>query len=91
MLHDYVSRDILMNVVFGNLTAEDVRFFVRSGGMPGLSLAVLYAISTAREPYYRLRDLADQLSASQSAIRERMLRLLGCGFLGQVGGVVAGE
>jgi hypothetical protein len=86
MLHENVSRDILMNVVFGNLTSEDTRFFVRTGGLPGLHLAVLYAISTSQERYSRPKDLADQLGVSQGAIRERLLRLLGCGFLSQFGG-----
>lgn len=35
MLGESVGRDILMNIVFGNLAAEDVRFFVRTSGLPG--------------------------------------------------------
>ena len=75
-----------MNVVFGNLQAEDVRFFVRTSGLAGLHLALLHAISTSNEPHLRTQDLAEQLSASRGAIRERQLRLLGCGFLSQFGG-----
>jgi hypothetical protein len=86
LLGDAVSRDILMNIVFGNLQAEDVRFFVRTSGVPGLHFALLYAISTSNEPHLRTQDLAAQLSASRGAIRERQLRLLGCGFLSQFGG-----
>jgi hypothetical protein len=86
MLFERVGRDVLLNVVLGNLTAEDVRFFVRSSGLPGASLAVLHAISTTPEPHVRLRDISDTLGVSQGAIRERLLRLLGCGMLSQFGG-----
>ena len=86
MLTENVSRDILMNVVFGNLVAEDVRFFVRTSGSPGLHFALLHAISTTRDPYLRNKDLALRFQVSQGAIRERLLRLLGCGFLSQFGG-----
>ncbi|WP_153040556.1 hypothetical protein [Actinoplanes sp. TFC3] len=86
LLGDRVSRDILMNVVFGNLTAEDVRFFVRTSGTPGLHFSLLHAISTSRDEYSRLKDLAESLDVSQGAIRERLIRLLGSGFLSQFGG-----
>ncbi|MFC0864993.1 hypothetical protein ACFHYQ_22120 [Sphaerimonospora cavernae] len=86
LLKESVSRDILMNVVFGNLIAEDVRFFVRTSGLAGLHLALLQSISTAQEPYLRVQDLAAQFGVSAGAIRERLLRLLGCGFLTQFGG-----
>jgi hypothetical protein len=88
LLRDCVGRDILMNVVFGNLTPEDVRGFLRIGGRPGLHLAVLHAISTSRDSRLRTQDLADQLGVSQGSIRERLVRLAGCGFLTQFGGVV---
>jgi hypothetical protein len=91
LLEERVSRDILMNIVLGNLTAEDVRFFVRTSGLPGLHLALLYVISTAPEPnlgleHWRTRDLAAHFGVSQGAVRERLLRLLGSGFLTQFGG-----
>ncbi|MEU3440072.1 hypothetical protein ABZ755_06500 [Streptomyces griseoincarnatus] len=86
LLTEQVSRDILMNVVFGNLAAEDVRFFVRTSGLAGLHLALLFVISTANEEFSRIRDLAEQLQVSQGAVRERLIRLLGCGFLRQFGG-----
>ncbi len=86
LLREGVSRDILMNVVFGNLTAEDVRFFIRTTGSPGLHLALLHMMSTSQEQYLRIKDLADSLGASPGAIRERLLRLVGCGFIAQSGG-----
>ncbi|WP_431995761.1 hypothetical protein [Streptomyces griseoflavus] len=88
LLTEQVSRDILMNVVFGNLTAEDVRFFVRTSGLAGLHLALLFVISIAAEEFSRIRDLAEKLQVSQGAVRERLIRLLGCGFLRQFGGGV---
>ncbi|MFF7563818.1 hypothetical protein ACFZB4_28060 [Streptomyces pseudovenezuelae] len=86
LLTEQVSRDILMNVVFGNLTADDVRFFVRTSGLAGLHLSLLFVISTAAEEFSRIRDLAELLGVSQGAVRERLIRLLGCGFLRQFGG-----
>jgi len=86
LLRESVAWDILMNVVLGNLTAEDVRFFVRISGIAGLHLALLHLVSTSPNPQLRPRDLAAELGASPGAIRERLLRLLGCGFLTQFGG-----
>ncbi|MFS8202627.1 hypothetical protein ACLVWQ_28565 [Streptomyces sp. CWNU-52B] len=86
LLTEQISRDILMNIVFGNLTAEDVRFFVRTSGLVGLHIALLFFISTATEEYSRVRDLAEKLEVSPGAIRERLIRLSGCGFLRQFGG-----
>jgi hypothetical protein len=90
LLRESVGRDILMNVVFGNLTAEDVRFFVRTSGIAGLHLALLCMISTEPEPYLQpylqTKDLAARLGVSPGAVRERVLRLLGCGFIAQFGG-----
>ncbi len=88
MLRESIGRDILMNVVFGNLTSEDVRSFVRTSGRAGLHLAVLHAISTSRDLGLRTQDLANQLDASPGSVRERLLRLAGCGFIAQFGGVV---
>jgi len=85
LLYDSVSRDILMNVVFGNLTSDDVRFFVRTTGWPGLHLAILHMLSTSPDPYLTTKDIATKLGASPGAIRVRLLRLTGCGFLAQYG------
>jgi hypothetical protein len=85
-ISDRVCNDILMNVVFGNLTAADVRFFIRTSGTAGLHLAILHAISVSPERYSSNKELAHQLGVSAGAIRERLLRLLGCGFLSQFGG-----
>lgn len=81
LLRDSISRDILMNVVFGNLTGDDVRFFARTTGWPGLNLAILHMMSISTEPYLSTKDIAQALGASPGAIRERLLRLSGCGFL----------
>jgi DNA-binding Lrp family transcriptional regulator len=88
LLRDAANRDILMNVVFGNLTAGDVRAFVRTSGHPGLHLAVLYLISVSQDSRIGTVDLANLLQVSSGAVRERLLRLAGCGFLRQFGGVV---
>lgn len=85
-LSDNVTRDILMNIVFGNFTAGDVRFFVKTSGTPGLQFAVLHKIATAPTGHLTNKDLAESLGVSPGSIRERLLRLLGCGFLSQTGG-----
>ena len=84
LLRDAVARDILMNVVFGNLTAEDVRFFVGTSGIAGLHLALLYVISTTPKYHMQtIKSLGIQLGVSAGAIRERLLRLRGCGFVNE--------
>lgn len=86
MLEENVSRDILMNIVFGNLGPEDIRFFVRASGVAGLNIAVLHLLSTTREKYKSTKDISAALGVSASAVRERLLRLLGSGFASQFGG-----
>ena len=67
LLRESVGRDILMNIVLGNLTAEDVRFFVRTSGLAGLHLALLYVISTTPEPSFGNTALANQ--GSRDSVR----------------------
>ncbi len=82
-LKSAVVQDILFNVIFGNLTSDDIRFFLSATGIQGLNLAVLYEVAT--RGFVNYPDLSDRLSVSPAPLRERILNLLGSGFLWQLG------
>jgi hypothetical protein len=79
LLWDRVSQDILLNVVFGNLSSDDIRFFLSGSGIIGLQFATLYAIATFTWGNYV--SLATHLSVSRGPVREKILTLLGTGFI----------
>jgi hypothetical protein len=78
-LRDAVANDILLNVLFGRLSALDVRFFLASAGIPGLLLAALYVI--AKEGFVNYPQLAQRLNVSASTLRPRVAALVTAGFL----------
>lgn len=81
-LRDCVTTDILFNVVFGNLSSDDVRMFLSATGMIGLNLAVLHEIATRR--FVNYPDMARRLSVSAGPLRERVLNLLASGMIWQL-------
>src|SRR2546421_1082138 len=78
-----VVQDILFSVIFGNLTANDIRFFLGLPGIPGLNLAVLYEIATRGFVSYSL--LSKWLKVSINPVREKVLILQGCGLVSIAG------
>ncbi|MEH1910752.1 MAG: hypothetical protein V7L05_14835 [Nostoc sp.] len=78
-LRDQIVNDVLMNVVFGKLTASDVRFFLNNTGIPGLHLAVLYDI--ANYGFISYTKVGRRLSTSTTTLRPRYQVVLGSGFI----------
>ncbi len=78
-LRDQIVNDVLMNIVFGKLTASDVRFFLNQMGIPGIHLAVLYDI--ANYGFFNYAELGTRVSVSVSTLRTRYQVVLGSGFI----------
>lgn len=81
LIENTLAQDVLLNVVLGNLSQEHIALFTASSGLIGLDLAVLHVVAT--EGFFNLRILSERLERSAGALRERITRLLGCGFLTQ--------
>lgn len=79
LLADSLAEDVLLNVVLGQLSADSISQFSASTGSIGMDLAVLHAIATAG--FVNLQRLSDRVGRSPAALRERLTRLTGCGFL----------
>lgn len=85
-LRDSIADDILFNVVFGNLTTRDIRFFIEpvsSIQTAGLEFALLQYVATNGFSSYDAAARA--LKVSYSTIRERVTRLSAIGFIDGVG------
>jgi hypothetical protein len=81
LLEDYLTRDVLLNVVLGNLSGENLGLFICSTGRIGLDLVILHQI--AFSGFLNLRNLANAVETSPASLRERLVRLQGCGFVAQ--------
>ena len=74
-----VSSDLLFAVVFGKLTAQDVRVFAQHGGPFGLKIAVLQAINTVGLEHGPTFE--KQLGTRGSPLREVIAMLTGVGLV----------
>jgi hypothetical protein len=79
VIRDRIVNDILINVVFGNLSEEHIRFFLGSSGVPGLNLAILSVI--ANEGFVNIAALTKRLDISAGPIREKLPLIAGAGFI----------
>jgi hypothetical protein len=79
MVRERIVEDILINVVFGNLSEEHLRLFLSASGVPGLNLAILSVI--AREGFLNIAALSKRLAISAGPIREKLPLLNGAGFI----------
>ncbi len=79
LLRRHISKDILFNVVFGNLTEGDIRYFLALGGIMGLKYAVLYNIATQQMLNYA--SVAQQLNSNRTTVRRQVHDLLATGFM----------
>lgn len=74
-----VSSDLLFAVVFGKLTAQDVRVFAQHGGPLGLKIAALYAITTVG--FEHGPTFERYLGIRGSPLREVVAMLTGVGLV----------
>lgn len=74
-----VVNDILFNVVFGNLSAGDIRYFLSTTGIFGLNLIILHFI--AFNGYNGASHLAKGVKANTTSVRERYQEVRGSGFV----------
>ena len=81
LLEEGLTRDVLLNVVLGNLSPENIGLVIRSSGIVGLDIALLANIAYCG--FTNLAKTARTLCVSPNPARERIVRLLGCGFLDQ--------
>lgn len=80
IVKNQIVDDILFNIVFGNLTSENISFFLDVSGIPGLNLIILYHVATVG--FVNYPDLSKKLGGvSPGPLREKILVLCGAGFL----------
>ena len=79
IIKSQIVEDILFNVVFGKITSNDIHFFLNTGGIPGLHLAILYNIAT--EGFINIATLKKRLEVSSTPIREKLPLLAGAGLV----------
>lgn len=85
VLRSSVVEDILFNVVFGRLSAQDVAVFLSASGTVGLTFALFLYI--AREGMIgNIAEPKSALGVSAGPIRERLLVLQAAGFVGAPNG-----
>lgn len=83
VLKEAVVQDILFNVLFGNLTGDDIRFLQISSPSVAMNLAVLYEI--AHQQHTTQVEIARKYGRKASVIKQSIHNLLGRGFLWQEG------
>lgn len=76
---DSISSDLLFAVVFGKLSASDVRTFGLHGGPVGLKMAALHVISTVG--FEHGPTLEKAVGAKGSPLREAIAMLTGLGLI----------
>ncbi|MBD1807837.1 hypothetical protein H6F98_20630 [Microcoleus sp. FACHB-SPT15] len=83
ILQNSIVDDLLFNVIFGNLTATDIRIFLNTSGRFGLNLAVLYEIAV--NGFLNYPALSKRLEVSSGSLREKVFMLVGSGLIWQLG------
>lgn len=77
-----MCSDLLFGVVFGQLTASDVRYFAAHGGPFGLKFAMLQHVTTT--PTVSTDEIGRALwTRSKSSMREGFVMLTATGLLHQ--------
>ena len=87
LVQSQIVSDILLNIVFGNLEASQVRFFLTSPGIPGVNLALLDLID--RKDRLNYSEMSRYLGISKGPIREKVLILHGGGLIANPLGSIA--
>lgn len=73
-----------MNVVFGRLSATDVRIFLNGRGTSGLHIAALEVIAT--HGFINFPQVAEMININPSTLRPRVANLFAAGMLATVVG-----
>jgi hypothetical protein len=79
IVRSQIVEDILFNVVFGRINADNIRLLLGVSGIPGVNLAILHNIAT--EGFMNISTLAKRLDVSAGPIREKLALLEGTGFI----------
>lgn len=79
ILKSSIVQDVLFNVVFGHITANNIEFFLDVSGIPGLNLLLLYDI--AKNGFVNISVISKRLGVSPGPVREKLITLHGAGFL----------
>jgi len=72
-LRNLIVKDILFNVVFGNLLPQDLELFLDVSGIVGLNIALLCEIAT--NGFFNIPDMSKRLHTSKGPIREKLILL----------------
>jgi hypothetical protein len=86
LLREKVTDDLLMNILFGKLTAPDVAMFLSVTNISGLLLACLEEFAVNGMMNYT--DLAKRLDAKSATVRARVQMLWASGMLHQKDGAL---
>jgi hypothetical protein len=78
-LENSLSRDLLLAVVLGGITEQDVASFATWSGMCGLSLAVLAQVEASGFSNYT--QLGKQMGVGVAPVKDRIIRLDLTGFI----------
>lgn len=81
LLTERLTRDLLLSVILGGVSAKDIESAGFQGGIPGLGLAVIESI--ARQGFVGMPGLARRLSVSTTTIRSRVQIFAAAGLLDQ--------
>ena len=84
-LREDIVHDILFNIIFGNLTGDDIRCFMIAPRTAGQNLGVLYSIAHSPDTASIEDDIAVNLRIRKADIGQSIYSLLGSGFLWQEG------
>lgn len=93
-LKSRITTDLLFNVLFGNLSSKDIRFFLERSGSVGIAILyflannVLYFSLSEKKGSHQLQSvsqLAKRLGLSRNVVDKNILALLGCGLLNYTG------
>jgi hypothetical protein len=79
-LKESLSRDLLLSIVLGGISSNDIAIFTHWGDASGLALATLAEID--RLGYDNYTRLGKSLGASASRVKERVIMLSVAGFIG---------
>jgi predicted transcriptional regulator len=86
-LRQQIVENLLFNVMFGNLSGDDIRLVLDRGR--AISLAILHTIATSRVP--NRSQLAKRLGMGTESVNRIIFMLLGMGLLSDTSIITASE